>query len=124
MRALSVVPRYAVAVGSLLRGNGEGENTWGKGKLQFRYIVKIPEGKEGVNIILKYATCTLAENEKTPALKPSKILSERFICVEQSCFLFLFFSLSKYNKLLPHKLQHKIYHHNTALGNDSGGLGA
>jgi len=27
MRALSVVPRYAVAVGSLLRGNGEGENT-------------------------------------------------------------------------------------------------
>ena len=27
MRAPSVVPRYAVAVGSLLRGNGEGENT-------------------------------------------------------------------------------------------------
>ena len=27
MRALSVVPRYAVAVGSLSRGNGEGENT-------------------------------------------------------------------------------------------------
>ncbi len=27
MRVLSVVPRYAVAVGSLLRGNGNGENT-------------------------------------------------------------------------------------------------
>ena len=53
---------------------------------------KIPEWKEGVNIILKYATYTLAENEKTPALKPSKILSERFICAEQSCFLFLFSS--------------------------------
>ena len=103
---------------------GETREEGGNCNLVVIWWEKIPEGKEGVNIILKYATYTLAENKKTPALKPSKILSERFICVEQSCFLFLFFSLSKYDKLLPHKLQHKIYHHNTALGNDSGGLGA
>lgn len=41
MRVPSVVPRYAVTVGSLLRGNGDRENTWGKGKVAFRvYFVQ------------------------------------------------------------------------------------
>ena len=40
MRVLSVVPRYAVTVGSLKvtqRGNGDRENTGGKGKLQLEF---------------------------------------------------------------------------------------
>ena len=42
MRVLSVVPRYAVAVGSLKlvqRGNGDRENTLRKGEILFRFLL-------------------------------------------------------------------------------------